>query len=272
MAEDGAVVSDLALARRLERAEGVANARFVEARAKVAPEVGATWIEVAGAYAMFDGIESPCTQTFGLGMFAAPAAEDFERIEGFYRERGTAAFHEVSPLADSATLDGLQSRGYKIVEMTSVMYLPLASRHPTPPKLPVRIASPHEKQAWVRTAAEGWSESPAYAHLIEDLLKVHVANPSTLHFLAHIEGEAAGAGAMFLHGGVALLAGACTIPRLRRRGVQRALLDARLTYAQAQGCDVAMMGAGPGSGSQRNAERAGFRIAYTRLKWMRPLV
>jgi hypothetical protein len=28
-----------------------------------------------------------------------------------------------------------------------------------------------------------------------------------------------------------------------------------------------MMGSLPGSGSQRNAERHGFRIAYTRTKW-----
>jgi hypothetical protein len=28
-----------------------------------------------------------------------------------------------------------------------------------------------------------------------------------------------------------------------------------------------MMGALPGSASQRNAERNGFRIAYTRIKW-----
>ena len=34
-----------------------------------------------------------------------------------------------------------------------------------------------------------------------------------------------------------------------------------------QGCDLAMMGAAPGSASQRNAERHGFRIAYTRIKW-----
>jgi len=33
------------------------------------------------------------------------------------------------------------------------------------------------------------------------------------------------------------------------------------------GCDIAMMRALPGSASQRNAERQGFRIAYTRIKW-----
>jgi hypothetical protein len=33
------------------------------------------------------------------------------------------------------------------------------------------------------------------------------------------------------------------------------------------GCDLAMMVTLPGSDSQRNAERNGFQIAYTRMKW-----
>ena len=60
---------DLALARRLERTEARGNAEFVETRARVSPESGAEWIEVAGAYAMFDTTASPVTQTFGLGLF-----------------------------------------------------------------------------------------------------------------------------------------------------------------------------------------------------------
>ncbi|HVJ93760.1 MAG TPA: hypothetical protein VM580_28350 [Labilithrix sp.] len=74
---------------------------------------------------------------------------------------------------------------------------------------------------------------------------------------------------MHVHDGVALLAGASTIPDARRRGGQRALLAARLRFATDAGCDLAMMGAAPGSASQRNAERQGFRIAYTRIKWGR---
>jgi len=42
-----------------------------------------------------------------------------------------------------------------------------------------------------------------------------------------------------------------------------------LRHAKEQGCDLAMMCAAPGSTSQRNAERQGFRIAYTRIKWGR---
>jgi GNAT superfamily N-acetyltransferase len=66
---------------------------------------------------------------------------------------------------------------------------------------------------------------------------------------------------------VALFAGSATIPQMRRRGLQAALLRARMQFAADRGCDLAMMVAMAGSGSQRNAERQGFRIAYTRTKW-----
>jgi GNAT superfamily N-acetyltransferase len=69
---------------------------------------------------------------------------------------------------------------------------------------------------------------------------------------------------------VALFAGASTVPEQRRRGLQSALLEARLRYARKRGCDVAMMVAEPGSNSQRNAERQGFQVAYTRVKWRKP--
>lgn len=64
------IYSDKNLAQQLERTEARSNAHFVEARAAMSPESGVGWIEVAGAYAMFDGEESPLTQTFGLGLLA----------------------------------------------------------------------------------------------------------------------------------------------------------------------------------------------------------
>jgi GNAT superfamily N-acetyltransferase len=70
-----------------------------------------------------------------------------------------------------------------------------------------------------------------------------------------------------LSGGVALLAGASTVPEGRGKGAQHALLEARLRFAREHGCDLAVINTAPGSASQRNAERHGFRIAYTRIKW-----
>jgi hypothetical protein len=48
--------------------------------------------------------------------------------------------------------------------------------------------------------------------------------------------------------------------------VQTALFAARLAWARGQQCDVAVSVTQPGSISQRNIERFGFRVAYTRTK------
>ncbi len=70
------ILADHSLSCRLERAEGLTNAEFVEARARLMPESGARWISVAGAWAMFDGVDSPWSQTFGLGLFQMPTAAE----------------------------------------------------------------------------------------------------------------------------------------------------------------------------------------------------
>src|SRR4051795_3063938 len=156
---------DLTLARRLERAEGTSCARSVEARARVFPERGASWTEIAGAYAMFDGPESPMTQTFGLGLFEAPASDALTAIERFYEERGAPAFHEVSPLADMQTFALLNARGYEPFEFTSVMYRAIGEAgqagrtdHGASNHIVVRRAGPEDADVYARTAAEGWRE------------------------------------------------------------------------------------------------------------------
>lgn len=263
-------LSDLDLAQRLERTEARANAAFVEARARIQPTSGAAWIEVAGAYAMFDGVGSPLTQSFGLGLFAEVGAGELQTLEVFFRERGADVFHEISPLAPPALLSLLRERDYHPIEFTSILYRPvMAPGEPTrSERVQVRRIDPEEAELWATVAAEGWSsESAELSAFIYDLGQVIARSQGTSCFLAELEGEPVAAGAMSVGEGVALLAGASTIARARKQGAQRALLDARLRFAAEQGCTLAMMGASPGSASQRNAERQGFRIAYTRVKW-----
>src|ERR1700694_2752266 len=119
------VFSDLALSRRLERAEGHACAQFAEARHRLFPDSGAEWIECAGAYAVFDGVDSPVTQSFGLGIFEDLNAVTLDVIERFFRDRGAPALHEVSPLVGIAALDLLCSRNYRPIEISNVLYRPV---------------------------------------------------------------------------------------------------------------------------------------------------
>jgi GNAT superfamily N-acetyltransferase len=263
-------LSDIALSRRLESCEGKTNAAFVEARARLRPESGATWIECAGAYALFDGVGSPLTQTFCLGLFATPAAADLETIERFFDERGAATVHEVSPMASPETLALLAARGYRPVELTSILFRPISiATDSTNARVRARIASAEEVDLWSDTAAEGWREFGELSAFMRDIGRVSASSDGMTPFFAELDGHAVGTGAVAIHDGVAILAGASTIPEARKQGAQRALLEARLRHAAEHGCDLATMGASPGSASQRNAERQGFRIAYTRIKWGR---
>ncbi len=261
--------ADLALSRRLERCEAEANAAIVESRAALNPASGAKWMECNGTYALFDGVGSPLTQTFGLGLFSTPSEADFELIEQFFVDQAAGIFHEVSPLAAPETLELLSRSGYRAIEFTSMLYRPITPRDETAGAVSTRLALAGEEELWGATAAEGWSEHPELMTFLNDLGRVTAASRGTHAFFAEFEGEPIGTGAMTIHEGIALLAGASTIPSRRKLGAQSALLETRLRYAAAQGCDLAMMAALPGSASQRNAERQGFRIAYTRIKWTR---
>jgi GNAT superfamily N-acetyltransferase len=221
---------------------------------------------------MFDGPASPMTQTFGLGMFQTPAADDLAAIEAFYAERGAPVFHEVSPLADAAVVPLLNARGYQPFEFTSVMYRPIGrvgqAGQVGQGGVTVRGVSAADVDVYARTAADGWREF-GYGDFMHDTARMAAATEGLHLFLAELDGRPIATGALAIHAGVAHLAGASTIPDGRKRGAQNALLDHRLRYAAEHGCDIALMGALPGSGSQRNAERNGFRIAYTRIKWRR---
>jgi GNAT superfamily N-acetyltransferase len=88
-------------------------------------------------------------------------------------------------------------------------------------------------------------------------------------YLAYVDGRLAGGATVAIRGRIAGLFGASTLPDFRRQGVQTALLIARLRRAAEEGCDLAVSLAAPGSVSQRNIIRHGFRVLYTRVKFER---
>ena len=261
--------ADLRLAQRLERAEGHACAEYAEARRRLFPASGAEWMAYAGTYAVFDGIDSPISQSFGLGIFEELSPGTLDVIERFFVDRGAPVLHEVSPLAGAAALNLICARNYRPIEISNVLYRQV--ERPTTrgaDRVRAHLIGREEGQLWTRIHAKGWShEHPELVNFLLENGEISAARKQNLCFLAEIEGTPGAAGVLCIHNGVALLGGAATIPELRHRGLHRALLDERMRYAFDQGCDVAMVVAEPGSDSQRNAERNGFRIAYSRMKW-----
>src|SRR6185369_175512 len=165
----------------------------------------------------------------------------------------------------------LARRGYLPIEFTSVMYQPL-DPSAGPPRssdsaVRARLMVPGEEDLWARTMARGWADQPEFQESLFELGRVLSAMEGLLAYFAELDGKAIATGVLHCIDGVALFGGASTLPEARNQGAQRALFEARINTAINQGCDLAMMGALPGSTSQRNAERQGFRIAYTRTKW-----
>lgn len=269
MIAESMLSSDLLLSRRLESAEGSACAEFAEARRRFSPDSRAEKMESVGAYVVFDGVDSPVTQSFGLGVLEELTGETLDRVERFFIDRGAAVNHEISPLAGVQALDLLCVRNYRPIELSNVLYRSVELPPPDERQnIRVRAIHSEEGQLWAQVNARAWSHN--HPELLDFLLNNGVLGSrraNTVSFLAEFNGVPGAAGGLSIHNGVALFAGAATVPELRGRGLQGALLTERMRYAFDHGCDLAMMVAEVGSSSQRNAERKGFTIAYTRTKW-----
>jgi GNAT superfamily N-acetyltransferase len=263
------IFADRELAKRLEAAEGYGCAQFADARKLLNPHSTSTRMDHAGTTVVFDGVDSPITQTFGLGMYEELSPEALDEIEQFFLDRGAEVMHEVCPFAGTATLDLLCARGYQPIEISNVMYRAVEQNgEALTGNIRVRVVGGDEARLWSSISARGWThEHPELEEFVRRMGEACVIREQSPCMLAEIDGAPGAAGALIVHEGVALFAGAATVPEFRRRGLQGALLHERMRYAAEHGCDLAMMVAEAGSNSQRNAERKGFRVAYTRLKW-----
>jgi GNAT superfamily N-acetyltransferase len=265
-------LADLALARQLEATEAYSCAQFAEARRTLFPYCNSEWIQIGGATVVFDGPDSPVTQTFGLGLFESLTSEILDEIERWFTTRGAPIHHEVCPFIGVEALDLLCARGYRPIEIASVLHQSVPEPVAHAPKHRVELITPDQIELWSEISARAWShDHPEFLPMLRDFGAITATRANNPCFLAYANqsgySEPAAAGALSVHLGVALFIGAATLPEFRRRGLQATLLAERLRYAHAAGCAIAMMAAEAGGESQRNAERNGFRIAYTRVKW-----
>jgi GNAT superfamily N-acetyltransferase len=266
---------DLELARRVEHAEGKACRECAEAFHLAHPEFPVAVEEIAGGVAVFAGVDSPVTQAIGVGLGDPVKDEELDRLGDFFQARNAPTAVELCPLVEMSLYERFAARGYRLLEVSNVLVREISNSGDAKPSgrqdVTVKPAPPDEAKLWTRTVAQGFAEHfPVTPEMLEVMEGFFQAVNATA-FLAYVDGNVAGGGALAIHGGVCGLFGASTLPEFRRRGVQTALLDARISWAASRGCDLAVSITAPASISQRNIERAGFRVAYTRTKMIRPL-
>jgi GNAT superfamily N-acetyltransferase len=250
------IFADLALARRLEAAEA-ANARSCAPAEAV--------LEMAGGWTIFAGANSPLTQAVGIGLHGPVRGVELDAIESFLANRGARVSIDLCPLADPSLVESLAERGYRPKEFNNVLVKPLpGSEIVFAPR--VRRAVAGENDLWSHTVGRGFFEQMELTTDEMDVGRAVFAMPEAQCYLAAAEnGEPAAGGALAVRNGLAILFADSTVEPFRRHGLQRELILARLNEALARGCDLATASTAPGSISQRNYERAGFRVAYTKV-------
>lgn len=266
---------DLALARRLEDAHTWRSIEYARACRTSHPDQ-VSIAPVAGGYAVCSGAGLPVNRATGLGMSGPVTQSDLDLIAQFFHSRGMASRVDLCPLADRSLLDLLRAGSYHLEGFLSVLLRFIsdsaaadASLACASPDVQVRQVGSQERELWLRTVAQGFSgrEDPPQEML--DILAPNFDSRIAACFLASIDGEPAGGAAMVTHQAVAELCSDSTRLAFRNRGVQTALLRTRLAAATDAGCDLAMALTTPGTVSQRNMERAGLCLAYTRAEMIR---
>ncbi len=268
--------ADAALAARIECAEASLS-RDIGMMAVAGGRVPGAFVEpVAGGVAVFAGAGSPVNKLIGAGFSGPPDLDPLARVEARFAAVGSPVQAEVSTLADPAWHAAFGPRGYAVAGFENVLGLDLAQlgSRPAPGSVTIAEWPPSQAAAWIDVVATGFQhpdDVPAQAagqefprEVIERVFMEFAGAPGFRLYAALVDGVVAGGGGLREHEGVAQLCGAATLPAFRRRGVQSALLEARLRDARARGCDLAVVTTAPGSKSMQNAQRRGFALLYAR--------
>jgi GNAT superfamily N-acetyltransferase len=269
---------DTALAGRIERAEAQLIARCNEAARRRAGAAGFV-IPIAGGVASFAGADSPYNKVAGLGFDGVPEPADLDEVENAFASCGSPAQVELAHLADPEIGAMLTGRGYRLESFENVLGRSLTDEieRVTPVGIQVRRSGDVEFETWLDVVAEGSVHPdtqgvPRHEEFPREVIiaaERDSAEAGDVRYAALRDGNIAGGATMHLADGMAQLTGAATAPAHRRRGIQTALLSARLADAAEAGCDVAVIITQPGSKSQQNAQRQGFDLLYTRAVLVR---
>ncbi len=260
------------LARRIEAAE----ATLIVAATEAARARGA-WglaLPIAGGYACAAEPGSPMNKVVGLGFEADVTPELLDGVEETLARLGVPVQVELSNLADPGVGELLTGRGYRLVGFENVLGRALSGPTPVPAceGIEIRRGGAGDIDAWIDAVVEGFAHPddmgvPSHEEFPREIVEKaerDFEKAGAVAYLALCDGAVAGGGGMRITDGIAQLTGAATAPGARRRGVQTALLATRLNAAVAAGCDLAVVTTAPGSMSQKNVQRRGFQLLYTR--------
>ena len=213
------------------------------------------------------------SKALGFGLSEPVTGRLMEDLVEFYRSEGTPmTVLQIAPSAlppdwSSIAADlGLRggSEWYKLAA-------PLDRIRPEArTRLRIAPVGAEDADQWARTTVRGFGMPE---ETLSPMLAACVENPFFLPFAAWDGDEIVAGANLFIHGPIASLNAASTLPSHYNRGAQSALIAARVKAAYDAGCTWVIAETGrpdPGevNNSLSNLERAGLRPLYARANWL----
>jgi GNAT superfamily N-acetyltransferase len=197
-------------------------------------------------------------RAIALGLGAPCTREQILALAARFKATGMRNFAlQISPYARPAELEqwlaeaGLTPRGYTVKLVRDDASPPASSQD-------TRLVAAEDKALFGEVSARGFERPPIIAHW----MAATVGFPRWRHYLAFVDGQPAGAAAMYIDGDVAWLGIGSTLPEYRRQGVQQALISRRLADGVNLGIRHFVAETESFNTSCQNLMRAGFTCAY----------
>lgn len=239
-------------------------------------------VPVAEGWMIFDAPGSPVNKVCGIGLGRALTEAELERLGTFFSERGAEPKVELSSFTSPELLEALARRGFVLREFENVLIRELPEGEQLHSMLPggwpegvsiqrVEPANEAMVQEYIQVAFGGFfPEGMALPGEIVEFGRKCARTRGYDLFVARADGEAVGAGGCESGEGATLLFGTSVKASHRRRGIQQALMVARLERGRQLGSRLAVINSRPGIPTERNATRLGFNMAYSRAVLVKP--
>jgi GNAT superfamily N-acetyltransferase len=198
----------------------------------------------------------------------------------FYVQRGSVPQLEVCPYAHPTLIAGLGVRGFVVREFEHVMARALLDGEDLDALMVPAVVSgltlehvdPTDTAAvetHIEVATSGF-RTGSLDEASRDLNLRMLRHPRFDALTARIDDTVAGGASVETFGELACLLGTTVLPAWRRRGVQSALMVARMKLARDRGAKWMCVHSEPGIATERNALRMGFAVIYTKVVMHRP--
>ena len=260
------------LARKIERHLAEDRLALAVSMNKLFPERNMVYGRDRWGYRLLLGKDMPLNRLMRLGMrgrfgggFGIAMLKQFEDNCRFMGVRPSV---EICPFTAQPHIDLLNENGYQIDHFENIFVRELTLDEASSSVSPEVVVEPLEAddfETWAYLAMQLCRKRTSTDHPQIQFALAACHSPQTVCFLARLDGEPVGTGAISIRRELASLSFAGIHPTLRNRGVQQALILHSLDYALSNGATLVVTVETPQDTALHNLIRFGFSSAYTRI-------